>query len=378
MLKTNNKKIFIFSSVSESLILFRKELIEELNIKGFSIYAISPNLNQNNFYTKSLCKMNVKLINIPLIGAKISPIRDILIVLILLFHFVWHRPKYILSYNLKPIVFGNLLAYLLNIKNRFIIVTGVGYFFLDENKDKLISKLVKFFYSLSLKASSKIFFQNSDDKKLFIKLFKIPDEKTILINGSGVNLDFYKESALPDKINFLLIARLIKSKGIIEYLEAARTIKNKYPEVEFHLVGFYENNIDKIDKEKISKMVSSNIVKFHGKTDDVRPFINACSTYVLPSYREGTPRTVLEAMSIGRPIITTNVPGCKETVIDNFNGYLIEPQSVRSLVDSINKVLKLDRKSLIMMAKNSRKLAEEKYDVHKVNSIIIQNLEKNA
>ena len=182
---------------------------------------------------------------------------------------------------------------------------------------------------------------------------------------------------MPDKIS-ALIARLIKSKGIIEYLEAARTIKNKYPEVEFHLVGFYENNIDKIDKEKISKMVSSNIVKFHGKTDDVRPFINACSTYVLPSYREGTPRTVLEAMSIGRPIITTNVPGCKETVIDNFNGYLIEPQSVRSLVDSINKVLKLDRKKLIMMAKNSRKLAEEKYDVHKVNSIIIQNLEKNA
>lgn len=201
----------------------------------------------------------------------------------------------------------------------------------------------------------------------------------MVVNGSGVNVADFNVLPLPVtvdqkvKISFLLIARLLVDKGIREYAEAAKIIKHKYPYVEFNLVGWIDENPSAIDQQELDQWVASNTLNYWGKLSDVRPAIAESSVYVLPSYREGTPRTVLEAMAMGRAIITTDAPGCRETVINGDNGFLVEVKSVESLVKAMEKLI-LQPELITQMGIRSREIALHKYDVHQVNAHMMQEM----
>ena len=231
-----------------------------------------------------------------------------------------------------------------------------------------------FLYRLAFKYNKHVFFQNPDDLALFHQKGYIHSiNQAVLINGSGVDIDEFSPSDYPPSISFLLIARLLRDKGIYEYAEAARRIREIYPEVKFRLAGWIDQNPYAIEERHLEAWHDNGDIEFIGRLADVRPTLAACSVYVLPSYREGTPRTVLEAMAMGRPIISTDAPGCRETVNQGVNGYLVSVRDVDSLVDAMLSFI--ERPELIReMGQASRKIAEEKYDVRKVNAIILKTM----
>jgi len=192
-----------------------------------------------------------------------------------------------------------------------------------------------------------------------------------MINGSGVNLDYFVPSPLPaPAVTFLLTARFIRAKGVFEYLAAAKNLKQKYPQLEFLLVGWFENKDEALDQAALQPYIDAEVIRYLGKLDDVRPALAQTSVFVLPSYREGTPKGVLEAMASGRAIITTDVPGCRETVIDGDNGWLVPARDVTALCAAMEKFI--TQPSLIAtMGQRSREIAVSKYDVKKVNQVIL-------
>jgi len=286
------------------------------------------------------------------------------------------KPGYLFCYTAKPVIFGSLAAFFNRKIRVFVMITGLGYVFSAGSvKGLLLKKLIAWLYRIALSRSEKVFFQNPDDLEEFLKLKIIRQDKAILINGSGVNIDNFSPRPLPQsQISFLMIARLLREKGVNEYIEAARIVKNRQPQARFVLVGWsFSDNPSAIGPDQIEMWKHEGIVEIYGETKDVRPYIADSSVYVLPSYREGTPRTVLEAMAMGRPIITTDVPGCRETVRDGLNGFLVSVKDSNALAEAMEKMIR-EPNLLAQMGTESRKLAEQKYDVHKVNRVINQEM----
>ena len=227
---------------------------------------------------------------------------------------------------------------------------------------------MKIEYWAACKCSKKVFFQNQDDKNEFIQNGLIKDNKTAIINGSGVNLEKFKPTPLPQEPTFLFIGRLIKDKGVMEYIKACKEIKVKYPKVRCLLVGPFDSNPSALKPEDLKPYIESGVIEYFGEQSDVRPFISQCSTYVLPSYHEGTPKTVLEAMAMGRSIITSDAPGCRETVIEGQNGYLVKVKDIQGLTNKMAYLISNQEMSQ-KMGEESAKIAREKYDVKVIKSI---------
>jgi glycosyltransferase involved in cell wall biosynthesis len=234
-------------------------------------------------------------------------------------------------------------------------------------------------YALALSRTKVVFFQNSDDAVLFHKLGLLGTQnKVCVVNGSGVDIHQYAFSPIPlgrtgPATTFLLIARLLGDKGVREYIEAARRIKAHCPETVFRLVGWIDENPDAIREQELNDWVSEGVVEYLGRLSDVRPAIADCTVYVLPSYREGTPRTVLEAMAMGRPIITTDAPGCRETTVEGENGFLVPVKDVDKLAEVMLRFVHQPELASRMGAR-SRHIAEEKYDVNKVNAVMLHRM----
>jgi glycosyltransferase involved in cell wall biosynthesis len=302
----------------------------------------------------------------------INPFADIhsLLNLILLFRSI--KPDVFLGYTIKPVIYGSLAARLAGVSQIFSMITGVGYALSNyDRKSRIVGRVVKAMYRFVLKRNRRVFFQNPDDRQLFLDQLLIENERqTCLINGSGVDIDTFSPEPMPENISFLLIARLLRDKGIVEYAQAARAIRKKYPEITCRLVGVFEDSPSSLSESDVMNWAKQGTIELLGEMDDVRPALADCSIYVLPSYREGTPRTVLEAMSMGRPIITTNVPGCRETVENGVNGYLVPVRDVQSLVAKMESFIKCPE-TIASMGAASRKIAVEKYDVRKVTASIL-------
>lgn len=283
------------------------------------------------------------------------------------------KPDVFFAYTFKPLIFGSIVASLFKVKNKVAMLTGLGYNFADTSKSipKLITqKLLRF--SLKFNRDLKIVFQNEDDyNELLNRNIIDKGSKTYIVNGSGVDLDFYKYSKPDiDSIRFLLIARLIKAKGVEEFYEASKIVHQKYPLIRFSIVGaFNDNQIDSIDTDLYKEIVKSEFIDYTGWVDDVRPFIEKASIVVLPSYREGTPRSVLEAMAMGRAIITTDTAGCRQTINPDsahINGYLVPVKNVSELAFRMETFIANPGVAL-QFGINSRTFVEQKFDVHQVN-----------
>lgn len=370
----------LIASYPDSLIKFRGPLIEAISKKGLQVHVAVPDIASDNSLKKELEARNIVVHDIPLHRTGMNPLADMITLVHLLKLIRRIKPEYVLGYTIKPVIYGSLAAWLAKVPKRFALITGLGYAFQGQQdststKRGLTRQLVQRLYSLALGRTHKVFFQNPDDQALFKKLKILkPSTPTFVVNGSGVNISEYEVTPLPTSPRFLLIARLLGDKGVREYAQAAKQIKKNHPEVNFDLVGWIDENPDTIKQQELDTWIEEGTLNYLGKLADVRPAISNCSVFVLPSYREGTPRTVLEAMSMGRAIITTDAPGCRETVIDNDNGFLVPVKSVEALVVAMKNLI--DNPDLIKkMGQRSREIAEEKYDVHKVNESMLKAMD---
>jgi len=364
-------KVAIIAGFAPSILNFRKALILEL-VKQAEVAVFAP--FEDEVTTQAILSLGVSYYFTEFRATALNPIRDLKALRQLTRQLNAFQPDYLLSYTIKAVIWGSLAAHKTGVRAIYAMITGLGYAFTDLSnlKRKLIHKIVVLLYRYSLRHSQIVFFQNPDDLVLFQQLNIIPSTKnTAILNGSGVDLDYYAASIpVLFPLRFLMVARLLKDKGINEYLQAAEQVKLLHPTVEFHLVGWIDDNPSTISSALLQTYINKKIIIFHGKLVDVRPVLAMSSVFVLPSYREGTPRSVLEAMSTGRAVITTDAPGCKETVRDHYNGYLVPVNNVRALVQAMLKFV--ENPALItQMGFASRALAEEKYDVRQVNQVIL-------
>lgn len=369
-------RFLLIASFPDSLITFRGHLIDALLAKGMTVHVAVPDIYPDTAVYKYLDAKGVVMHVIPLCRTGINPFKDIILLFVLCWLLFKIRPQTVLSYTIKPVIYGSLTAWLMRVPNRFALITGLGYAFTGTARGvrKLLSVIACQLYRLSLNGVDKVFFQNYDDEKLFRDLKILSsDKESFVINGSGVDVSSYFPTPLPKETQFLLIARLLGDKGVREYAAAAAIIKQSHPEVIFKLAGWVDTNPDSIAQSELDEWIKSGAIDYLGLLDDVRPAIIDCSVYVLPSYREGTPRTVLEAMAMGRAIITTDAPGCRETVVDGKNGFLVAVKSVNDLVLAMKKFID-DASLALSMGKQSRKIAVEKYDVHKVNEVMLREM----
>ena len=368
-------KILIISNFAESLRNFRGPLLNALsdNKRGMEVHAAAPGVSdaglQAHFAARGICLHETTLQR-----TGTNPLRDLAYCWRLWRLMCRERPDMVLAYTIKPVIYGILAAWLAGVPRRFALITGLGYAFTNNRTTGLLTRLIRLLYRFALSRTHKVFFQNPDDAALFRSLgllsVRVP---AVVVNGSGVDVARYALEPLPKQTIFLLIARLLGDKGVREYVAAARMVRQRYPQAQFHLVGWIDENPDAIAQAELDAWVASGDVQFGGRLQDVRPAIARATVYVLPSYREGTPRTVLEAMAMGRPVITTDAPGCRETVVDGDNGFLVPVKSVEPLAAAMLKFI--EQPELIeRMGARSRAIAEEKYDVHKVNAVMLKEM----
>ena len=360
--------------MAESLINFRGSLLAQLVEDGHEVIACAPDADLK---TKNrLCSLGVKYFDVPISRTGLNPCKDFLSLYKIFRILKKIKPDIFLGYTAKPVIYGSLAARLAGVKCIYSMITGLGYAFVSSSwKSKFVGLIIEFLYRISLRTNTKIFFQNPDDCQLFqTKGILSHKSVPVIIDGSGVDLKFFNSVPLPEKTSFLLIARLLKDKGIREYVQAAEIIKKKYPDISFKLVGWLDENPSCISQRELSGWINQGTIEYLGKLTDVRPAIASSSVYVLPSYREGMPRTVLEAMSMGRPIITTDVPGCRQSLIDGENGFLVPVRNVIALANAMEKFI-ISPEIVSQMGSRSLEIAIQRFDVSKVNKCIIQAME---
>lgn len=358
-------KVAVLSSFTTSLFWFRVDMMKSFLKAGCEVLAVGD--GPANEWGDRFAEFGVRYRQIPVQRNGTNPVRDLATFKALCQLLKEEKPDKIFAYQAKTVIYGGMAARLNGIKDFYPMIAGVGSVFLgDSPKQKLIRSILVAEYKLGMRHAPKVFFQNRDDLKVFTDHGILPESKAVMLNGSGVNVAKFTPAPLPETPGFLCISRLIRDKGVMEYLEAARKIRKLHPEVSCVLVGPFDTNPSAIRPEELQPYIDDGSVRYVGEQKDVYPYLCDCTAYVLPSYHEGTPKTVLEAMACGRAVITTDAPGCRETVADGVNGYLVPVKDVDAIVDAMEKIIG-SPETTAAMAKKARQIAEEKYDVNKVN-----------
>ncbi len=362
------KKIWVASSLTFSLTNFRGRLMRDLVEAGHEVIASGPETDPD--VLKKLRQLGVRFIPTPLKRASFNPFHDLAYLWNLRRHLRREKVDVFLGYTKKPVIYGLWAARLAGVPTRVALITGLGYSF-DGDASLPIRLVIRLLYSTSLRLATAVIFQNPDDRALFVDgRFVSPKQDVRLVNGSGVDLTHYTASRLPSReseVTFLMIARLLEGKGVREFADSARAIRQRYPQARFQLLGAIEDQAAAVPVEEVQAWHREGILEYLGHIKDVRPYLKKCHVFVLPSrYREGTPRTVLEALAIGRPVVTTDVPGCRTTVVDRRNGFLIAPHAPAELEKALTRFLE-EPELMEPMAEESLRLAKERFDVVQVN-----------
>ena len=368
------KKIIIVVNSSWQAYNFRLNLAKHLDLQGYKIIFMAPT---DNYYS-NIIKQKYDFFNIQLQANGSNPIKDFIlfIQLIILFHKI--KPDLVLNFTIKPNIYSTLAASLLNIFS-ICNITGLGTVFIKRN---FLTKIVIKLYRLSLHRSSKIFFQNNDDMSLFLDKNIGKLENCILVPGSGVDTIKFSPSIrnIRDDSNFrfLIVSRLLKEKGVFEFIEAARFLKQKYNHLEFWAVGETNPyNKSSLTKPEINKLSNEGVINFFERTDDINFYLNRVDCVVLPSYREGSPRSIMEASASALPVIVSDVPGCRQVVDNNITGLYCEVKNGIDLADKMELIYKMSTEERQVMGIKGRKKMIEQYDeliVFKTYSQEITNL----
>ncbi len=371
-------KFLMIANHAPSLVGFRKDLICALQAKGFVLHVVGPGLASGSAIRKNLEANGVLVHNLPMKRTGQNPLADLFALFALWLLMRRVRPQYVLGYTIKPVIYGSIAAMLAGIKNRIAMIEGLGFVFTPNGsqlsaKRQLLKFLVQGMYRIGLSAATKIFFLNPDDLHEFVQLRLVEQRKTFMLGGIGVDLVQWPFSvAVTDPVTFLFVARLLREKGIEEFADAAKRVKQLHPKVRFVVLGGLDDNPGAIRAERMNRWVEEGILEWYGHVS-VEPWMRQASVFVLPSYREGVPASTQEAMAMGRAIITTDVPGCRETVVDGENGFLVPVRDVDSLVISMMKFVE-NPQLIARMGLRSRQMAELKYDVHKVNALMMREM----
>ncbi len=367
-------KICIIGALPLSLINFRGELIKSFVENGHQVIAMASGATDKEI--KDVESLGARYIHYSVQRNGLNPLADIKTLMDFYRVFKSEKPDIVFSYTIKPVIWGGIsVRFFPNIKF-YGLITGLGFAFQRGGvKRNLLNYLAINLYRFSSSKATKVIFQNPDNLQVFVDHKIVNINKVDRVHGSGVCLNHYHKKPLPSSPPvFLTIARLLGEKGLREFVAAAEIVKGKHPKSEFNILGPADPSPDGISLSEVKTWHKEGYITYLGEAADVRPFINDCHVFVLASYHEGMPRTVLEAMAIGRPILTTNVPGCKETVIDGENGFLVEKANVDQLVEKMCWFIEnLDK--LPAMAEKSHALAKEYYDVHKVNHELMKIME---
>lgn len=357
------KKILIITNHSYMLYQFRKELIQKL-LKEHEVVLVMPFVG----HVEDFKQMGCRCISMDVDRRGMNPMTDLK--LYKAYHAILKKehPDLVITYSIKPNIYGGMACQKLKIPY-CVNVQGLGTAF--ENKK--LAWFVSMLYRYALKKAKVVFFENYGNANVFLKRKIIHEDKICVLNGAGVNLEQYTYQEYPKdlSIHFIFIGRIMKEKGIDEILETARKMKEKYQnKVVFDLVGFFEDEY----KDIVEQMNKEGIIVYHGFQQDVKPFLKEAHCLLLPSYHEGMANTILEASSMGRPVIVSNIPGCQEGVIDQESGYLVKVKDSQDLYEKVEKFYCLSYEKKRQMGMSARKLMEEKFDKKKVVEITYKEL----
>jgi len=380
-MEIKRKRILISCDSSRSLIDFRGKLIEEL-ILNYEVNIFTPKI-ELAYIRDKLSSLGVVVHENTLNSSNVSIWADLRYLRQLYKLINALRPDVFFPYTFKPVIYGTIVAKFCKVKYITPMLTGLGNNFSKPgNRATKVQRITKLLLKYSMHPNDKlsIIFQNADDYQTLLAFNVISRRnRAYVVNGSGVDLDHYSYSE-PDikTISFLMVARLINAKGIREYYEAAKLLKQKFPEISFTLIGSYDDNIDAISQDLYSKIITDGTIEYLGLVDDVRAYVHNSSVVVLPSYYgEGVPRCILEAMAMGRAVITSDSVGCKETVNSlpsQENGFLVPVKNVEALTNKMQHYID-HPEDIIKFGTNGRKYAREKFDVKIINKHMIQILE---
>ena len=354
-------KIIICLNTAWNLVNFRAGLIRALVAAGYEVVAVAP----DDKYAAGLNALGCRFVPLHMENGRTNPVQDAMLTLRFARLFARERPDVYLGYTVKPNVYGSLAAHMMRIP---VInnIAGLGAVFI---KDGWLVRVVRWLYRMALKRSAKVFFQNDDDRQLLISGGLVRAEVTELLPGSGIDLNRFTPAfttAVHDansKFRFLLIARMLRDKGVGEYVEAARLLRQRWPQADFCLLGFVDvQNPAAISRAEMDAWVAEGVVNYLGVSDDVRIQIATADCVVLPSYREGTPRTLLEAAAMARPIITTDAVGCREVVNDGVNGYLCKVRDAGDLAEKMERMLSLSPEQRSEMGQRGRAKMVAEFD----------------
>lgn len=365
-------RIIVLSGHTKSLFWFRSDFMKEMLKRGHEVYAIGP--DDEATWQEDFKKIGLNYRQVELSRNSLSIMGDIKTVKALIALFKEIKPDKIFVDHAKPIAYGSIAARKIKCREFYPMVAGLGSILRDDSLKRLPARMVlSFLYKRSFSFAKKVFVQNKDDAGVLVSRKLVSKQKLVMVNGSGVNLEKFKPTPLPKAVSFLYIGRLIRDKGVVEYLDACKLIHSKYPDTPCMLVGPFDTNPSAISEAFLKPYIDSGVVDYYGEQLDVRPYIDQCSVLVLPSYHEGTPKTVLEAMAKQRAIITSDAPGCRETVTNGENGFLVpvrDPEAVAKAMETF-----IQNPTLVeTMGRVSKTIAEEKYDVKKVNNTIINTM----
>lgn len=365
-------KIAILVCYNPTLINFRLDLMLEMIHLGHQVIAIGNESDRK--WSKILQPYSIEYRFVRMQRNGLNPVRDFFSFVQLVKLLKKEKPDRVFTSQAKMVLYGGLAAFCLGIREVYPLIAGLGSVFLSSGlKGGILKRILMSGYRLSLRRSPSVFFQNQDDAAFFVDNRIVSSDRIVFLNGSGVNLEKFARQPLPRSFGFLCVSRLIRDKGVLEYLSACRMVKKMHPEIRCLLVGPFDSNPTALKPHELQPYIDDGSVEYFGEQSDVRPYLGQCNVFVLPSYREGTPKSVLEAMSCGKAIVTTDAPGCRETVTEGKNGFLVPVKDDKALAE---KMLFLYRNPGIceQMGNVSRQIAERRFDVRLVNRMILHTM----
>lgn len=358
-------KIIVVSPKNKSVFNFRGDLIRDMIAKGHEVYVVGPNRD----YVEDVMALGVKeFIEIPLVKDDTSIGGDLEYLKKLRKVMREVKPDMMFAYTIKPVIYGSIAAKKEGVKKIYPMVTGLGRVYASNSfKTRVVRLITNFLYKRAFKCCDCVMFQNGDDVDDMVRYGCVKREKTAVVNGSGVNMERFKRSPIPEKPVFLMVSRIIREKGVLVFAEAARIVKKQHPEARFIVLGGYDNSIGALKEEDLREYVEDGSIELPGEVKDPVKFFENCSVFVLPSYyREGLPRTILEGLASGRPVVTTDWVGCREAIEDGVNGFLVPIKDAGKLAEKM-AILAADRQKVLEMSDAAYKICCEKYEVGVVN-----------
>lgn len=383
--------IVVIAGHAPSLVNFRGPLLAALTQRGHQITALAPPEPGGGAGTEAALRaLGIALLRYPLDRGGMNPLRDLQTLKALREKFLALKPDLVLPYTIKPVIYGSLAARWAKVPRVASLITGLGYGFGGLGDGMLgqpqtvsrrcLTELVTRLYAKALELNHAVIFQNTDDRDLFLRLNILsPGQRVAVVGGSGVDLAHFSPAPPVAAAQgqgapvFTCVARLLWAKGVGVFVEACRMLKRNHPQVTCRLIGPEDNVPDAVDPDMLRRWREDRVVEILDPVDDIRPVLADTSVFVLPSYREGTPRSSLEAMAMARPVVTTDVPGCRQTVEDGVTGFLVPPFEPGALMRAMERYV-LDPALIAQQGAAARRLAEERFDAHKVTADILAAL----